>query len=178
MRNDPALLAQNRLFGNLYFLLLTSIFYNGSPEFYKSLSKKTVYFYSVMKKLLVSILAIFYLGTSVGATVNLHYCMGQLVNWDLSVKETHTCGKCGMEKVKAKKNGCCEDKHQVLQVEKDQKAESRYQAAAPAGIAVITTFSSFSIMPVASSITEEYPVSNAPPRSKIPARIRYCIFRI
>lgn len=131
-----------------------------------------------MKKLLVSILAIFYLGTSVDATVNLHYCMGQLVNWHLSVKETHTCGKCGMEKVKTKKNGCCEDKYQVLQVEKDQKAESRYLAGSPAGIAVITTFPSFSIMAVASSVTEEYPVSNAPPRSKVPVHIRYCIFRI
>lgn len=130
-----------------------------------------------MKKFLVSILAIFYLCTSVGATVNLHYCMGQLVNWDLSIKETHTCSKCGMEKVKAEKNGCCEDKHHVLQVEKDQKGENRYQPEAPVGIAIITTFPPY-ITPVASSISEEYPVSNAPPRSGVPVRIRYCIFRI
>jgi hypothetical protein len=130
-----------------------------------------------MKKFLFFILAVFYLGTSVGATVNLHYCMGRLVNWDLSVKETHTCGKCGMEKVKAKKNGCCEDKHHVLQVEKDQKAENRYQPAAPVGIAIITTFPPL-ITPVPSSVTEEFPVSNAPPRSKVSACIRYCIFRI
>jgi hypothetical protein len=130
-----------------------------------------------MKKFLVSILAIFYLGTSVGATVNLHYCMGRLVNWDLSIKETHTCGKCGMEKVKTKKNGCCEDKYQVLQVEKDQKGEKRYQPETPVGIAVVTTFPSF-ITPVVSSIPEEYPVSNAPPRSRVPLHIRYCIFRI
>jgi hypothetical protein len=130
-----------------------------------------------MKKLLVSILAIFYLGTSIGATVNLHYCMGELVNWDLSIQETHTCGNCGMEKVKSKKSGCCEDKHQRLQVEKDQKAENRYQPEAPVSVAVITTFPSF-VMPVTTSVTEEYPVSNAPPRSIIPVRIRYCIFRI
>ena len=130
-----------------------------------------------MKKFLVSILAIFYLGTSVGATVNLHYCMGRLVNWDFSVKETHTCGKCGMEKVKTQKKGCCEDKHQKLQVEKDQKAENRYQPAAPVAIAVVTTFPSF-VTPVTSSIAEEYPVSNGPPRSKVPTHIRYCIFRI
>jgi hypothetical protein len=130
-----------------------------------------------MKKFLVSILAIFYLSTSIGATVNLHYCMGRLVNWDLSVKETHTCGQCGMEKVKAQKKGCCEDKQHVLQVAKDQKAENRYQTAAPVGIAIITTFPSF-ITPIASTITEENPVSNAPPRSWVPVRIRYCIFRI
>ena len=152
-------------------------FYNLSPEFYKWGSEKTVYFYSDMKKFLVSILAIFYLGTSVGATVNLHYCMGKLVNWDLSIKETHTCGKCGMEKVKTKKNGCCEDKYHVLQVEKDQKGENRYQSEAPVGIAVITTFPSF-IIPVPATISEEYPVSNAPPRTGVPIYIRICIFRI
>jgi len=130
-----------------------------------------------MKKFLVSILAIFYLGTSVGATVNLHYCMGELVNWDLSIKETHTCGNCGMEKVKDKKNGCCEDKQHVLQTEKDQKGENRYQPEAPVGVAVITTFPSF-ITPLASTITEAYPVSNAPPRRLVPLHIRYCIFRI
>ena len=130
-----------------------------------------------MKKLLVSILAIFYLSTSVSTTVNLHYCMDELVNWDLSIQETHTCGNCGMEKVKSKKSGCCEDKHQRLQVEKDQKAENRYQPEAPVSVAVITTFPSF-VMPVTSSVTEEYPVSNAPPRSIVPLRIRYCIFRI
>jgi hypothetical protein len=130
-----------------------------------------------MKKFLVSILAIFYLGTSVGATVNLHYCMGELVNWDLSVQDTHTCGNCGMEKVKNKKNGCCEDKQHILQVEKDQKAESRFQTDAPVSVAVIHTYPSF-IMPVTTSVTEEYPVSNAPPRSIVPVRIRYCIFRI
>jgi hypothetical protein len=130
-----------------------------------------------MKKFLVAILAIFYLGTSVGATVNLHYCMGELVNWDLSIQETHTCGNCGMEKVKNKKNGCCEDIQHRLEVEKDQKAENRYQPEAPAGVAVITTFPSF-VVPVITSVTEEYPVSNAPPRSTVPIRIRYCIFRI
>jgi hypothetical protein len=82
-----------------------------------------------------------------------------------------------MEKVKTKKNGCCEDKYQVLQVEKDQKGETRYQPGTPFGIAVITIFPSF-ITPVPSSISEEYPVSNAPPRSWVPVRIRYCIFRI
>jgi hypothetical protein len=130
-----------------------------------------------MKKFLVFIFALFYLGTSVGATVNLHYCMGRLVNWDLTIKETHTCGKCGMEKVKTKKNGCCEDKYHVLQVEKDQKGENRYQPAAPVALAVITTYPSF-VTPVITSISEEHPVSNAPPRSGVPLRIRYCIFRI
>jgi len=148
---------------------------NFFPEFYKIVSKKTIYFYTSMKKLLVSILAVFYLGTSLGATVNLHYCMGRLVNWDFSHNEKRACDNCGMKKVK--KTGCCQDKYKVLQVEKDQKAESTWHSSAPVAVAVTTIFPSFSV-PVPASITEAWPVSNSPPRSVIPARIRYCIFRI
>lgn len=103
--------------------------------------------------------------------------MGRLVNWDFAHKQKQTCDKCGMKKVKHKKTGCCEDKYKVLQVEKDQKAESTYHPAAPVALAVITTYPSFTV-PVRTSITEAYPVSNAPPGSVVPACIRYCIFRI
>jgi hypothetical protein len=82
-----------------------------------------------------------------------------------------------MEKVKTKK-GCCEDKHHRLQVEKDQKAESRYQPEAPVAIAVITNYPTFEAAAVPSSLNEEYPVCNAPPPGKVPLCIRYCIFRI
>jgi hypothetical protein len=82
-----------------------------------------------------------------------------------------------MEKAKAKK-GCCEDKHHHLQVEKDQKAESRYQPEAPVAIAVITNYPVLESAAIPSSLNEAYPVSNAPPRSKVPLCIRNCVFRI
>jgi hypothetical protein len=128
-----------------------------------------------MKKVLFAIIAVFYLGTSMGATVNLHYCMGRLVDWDLSHERDHTCGKCGMDKTK--KNGCCEDKFKVVQVEKDQKAESAYKLSQPPAIAIIHHYPSFNqvIVPV---VSEEQPVSHAPPRTQVPVHIRYCVFRI
>jgi hypothetical protein len=128
-----------------------------------------------MKKLLVSIIAVFYLGTSVGATVNLHYCMGHFVNWDFSHEKDHTCKKCGMDKTK--KNGCCEDKYKVLQLEKSQKAESSYKLAQPPAIAVTTSYLEF-YPDFFTSVSEERPVSNAPPRSGVPVHIRLCVFRI
>ncbi len=103
--------------------------------------------------------------------------MGRLINWDLSIKETHTCENCGMEKSTSKKSGCCEDKQHRLQVEKDQKAENRYQPEAPVAIAVVTTYPDL-VTPVIASISETHPVSNAPPQNKVPLHIRYCIFRI
>ena len=152
-------------------------FVSFNPNFIKPEPKKQPTFTLIVKKFLVSIIAVLYLGTSMGATVNLHYCMGRLTNWDLSIKETHTCENCGMVKSTSKKSGCCEDKHHLLQVEKDQKAESRYQPEAPVAIAVFTTYADF-VTPVIASISEEHPVSNAPPRSKVPLHIRNCIFRI
>jgi hypothetical protein len=72
-----------------------------------------------MKKFLAAILAIVYLTVSSGATINLHYCMGKLMSWDLSAKNKNTCGTCGMEK--AGQKGCCHDEHKQLKAEKDQK---------------------------------------------------------
>lgn len=149
--------------------------YKFFPEFYKNHSGKSFYFYRDMKKLLVSIIAVFYLGTSVGATVNLHYCMGHFVNWDFSDKKDHACKKCGMEK--SKKNGCCQDEYKLLQVDKNQKAENSYKLSQPPAVLVSTVYPVF--QPVTHpSISEEQPVSNAPPRSEVPVHIRFCVFRI
>lgn len=51
-----------------------------------------------MKKVLAFILLFVYLGTSTGATVRLHYCMGELAGWGLKDVPSETCGSCGMEK--------------------------------------------------------------------------------
>ena len=156
----------------------TALDCNNFPEFYKNRSKKTDYFYSSMKKLLILILAFLYLGTSIGATVNLHYCMGRLVKWDFAHKQQQrNCEKCGMEKVRDKKTGCCEDKYKLLQVEKDQKAENAYHAVAPLAVAAITTYPLITI-PIGNSFCHTYPVCNAPPNNQVPLRIRYSIFRI
>jgi hypothetical protein len=144
-------------------------------NFIKPDPKKQPTFTQRMKKLLVSIIAVLYLGTSIGATVNLHYCMGRLVNWDFSHKEHRTCGKCGMEK--ATKSGCCEDKYKVLQVEKDHKAGSTYQSMQPPAIEHTAIYPSFSSV-VITTLSEEQPVSKGPPRSLVPVHIRLCVFRI
>ena len=56
-----------------------------------------------MKKLLVTILALIYLGSSTGAMMHLHYCMGKLAETSFSKKNNATCNKCGM-KTTQKKN--------------------------------------------------------------------------
>ncbi|MBK8522228.1 MAG: hypothetical protein IPL54_15650 [Chitinophagaceae bacterium] len=44
-----------------------------------------LYFRSSLKheKFITAILAVLYLGTSSGATIHMHYCMGKLAEWGL-----------------------------------------------------------------------------------------------
>lgn len=73
-----------------------------------------------MKKLVLTILTLFYLGVSSGATVHFHYCMGQLIEWGLSETSSDLCGSCGLQESETGK--CCKDQSQQFKVEKSQKA--------------------------------------------------------
>src|SRR4030095_7927580 len=126
-----------------------------------------------MKKILVSILAVFYLVSSVGATVHLHYCMDKLISWSLSKGDGDKCDKCGMKK----DDGCCKDENKFVKNSVDQKAtESSIEilqlltATAPVPV--------FNISAFYSSIVHKYPVSHAPPISGREIYIRNCVFRI
>ena len=89
-----------------------------------------------MKKILVSIFAVFYLASSVGATVHLHYCMDKFINWSL-LKGGEKCNKCGMEK----DGGCCKDENKFVKNNIDQKlAESSIQLIQVAAVAMPVTF--------------------------------------
>lgn len=75
-----------------------------------------------MKRFAAAILAFLYLVTSAGATLQLHYCMDKLVDWNTGQQETSTCGQCGMEKESGKDDGCCKYEHKFFKVSPDQKA--------------------------------------------------------
>src|SRR5438034_11541801 len=74
-----------------------------------------------MKKFVVAILALFYLTTSSGATIHLHYCMGKLAEWSFGHSQSDICSKCGMEK-KDNNNGCCKDEFKQIKLVQDQNA--------------------------------------------------------
>ena len=127
-----------------------------------------------MKKILVSILAVFYLASSVGATVHLHYCMDKFINWSL-LKGGEKCNKCGMEK----DGGCCKDENKFVKNNIDQKVvESAIQLIQMAATATPVDL----IYPSEhyfSSLIQEYPISHAPPRSNgVGIYILNSVFRI
>ncbi len=118
-----------------------------------------------MKKVLTVIIALLYLGSSTGATLHMHYCMGELADWGWGHKESKTCGNCGMEKSSEKDNGCCKDEHKFVKNSSDQKIiESSFQLMQISGIALIPGYAEIPLIHI-SSLTEANPVSNAPPRS-------------
>ncbi len=135
-----------------------------------------------MKRTLLTILAVFYLGISSGATLHFHYCMGELVSWGLDQQNKDTCGLCGMPKktAKPKAKSCCEDEKQQPKVDKSQKANVpvyEFNAASSAVILPSSLFVNYKPeIPV--KITREA-LSNAPPDgNKIPVFLKNCTYRI
>lgn len=127
-----------------------------------------------MKKLFALIVAIVYLGSTVGATVHLHYCMDELINWSLSDNGGNKCDNCGMEK----DGNCCKDENKFVKNNSDQSitgAIQILQASSPgSSISFINTAGNHSL-----SLINEYPVSHAPPgNSGIDILIHNCVFRI
>ncbi|KEQ30929.1 hypothetical protein N180_20190 [Pedobacter antarcticus 4BY] len=62
------------------------------------IKKSKIYFLVLcqMKKTLLIFLAVFYFGISQGATVYLHYCMGELVQMGMIESQSPSCDFCGM----------------------------------------------------------------------------------
>ena len=128
-----------------------------------------------MKKIMVSILAVFYLASSVGATVHLHYCMDKIIGWSLLNSGGDKCNKCGMQK----DGGCCKDENKFVKNSIDQKvAESAIQLIQTAAVAMPAAFI-YTSEHYFSSLIQEFPISNAPPRSNgIGIYILNSVFRI
>jgi hypothetical protein len=72
-----------------------------------------------MKKIVVGILAILYMGVSSGVAMELHYCMGDKAGVDLYGSSSDTCGKCGMSE---KDSGCCHDEYKFYKIEDSHKS--------------------------------------------------------
>ena len=129
-----------------------------------------------MKKFLVTILALVYLGSSIGATVNLHYCMGKLKTWDLFHTSKNTCGSCGMEKAKM---GCCHDEQKQLHAAQDQQLTiSDFQFHINNTAAVSQGLPSFAIFHPVAILMTNVPVCSPPGPGKLPIFVRCRNFRI
>ena|SRR4026208_2301096 len=132
-----------------------------------------------MKKILIAIFAFFYLAVCSGFTVHMHYCMGELADWDFGHNKSKTCSKCGMDKSDEKDNGCCKDEHKFIKNNTDQKTtQSTIQLVKLISVAIPVSFVEIPSVNFP-SVTEINPLSHAPPRSGgVAVYIRNCVFLI
>jgi len=138
-----------------------------------------------MKKVFVSILAILYLATSMGATVHLHYCMGRLVSWGLAAHSENICDFCGMQKMDASAScmvgakNCCHEESKQFKNDKDQKTGQDFFQAMQFVPARADLPLAAWIDPIVPSFVLSRPVPHGPPSSTaIPVFLRNCDFRI
>ncbi len=117
-----------------------------------------------MKKFLLSILAIIYLGISTGVTLHIHYCMGKLVDIGLVSKSNNRCDKCGMVKVNNHK-GCCHDEQKVVKIQQDQNNATTaiHQITQLSSVAVAVNYTDLPAVAV-SSLPEENSCFDIPAR--------------
>lgn len=131
-----------------------------------------------MKKLLVTILALVYFGSSTGAMMHLHYCMGQLAETSFSKNNNATCSKCGM-KTSQKKRGCCKDESKFVKNDQDQKASLTHFEFQQQAIALLHTTTCKVPEPAISHQMLIAYAPNAPPDIHAPAvYLRVCSFLI
>lgn len=69
-----------------------------------------------MKKVLVLLLLVFYSASTIGATINMHYCMDKFTGYSFKEINKDKCPKCGM-----KNTGCCKDEKKQIKLSADQQ---------------------------------------------------------
>lgn len=127
---------------------------------------------------MVTILALVYLGSSTGAVMHLHYCMGKLAETSFSKTNNPTCGKCGM-KTSKKKGGCCKDESKFVKNDQDQKASITHFEFQQQAIALLPMVT---YMVAEAKLSNQLLIAyapNAPPDLHAPAvYLRVCSFLI
>ena len=102
--------------------------------------------------------------------------MGKFIGWDVNTPAPVTCDNCGMHK--EQKKGCCNDKHEILQVQKDQLTSTAN--GIPANIFVYVQPQYFaSVQTSVLQNTDVVNFSHGPPLIlQTSSHIFNCVFRI
>ncbi len=126
-----------------------------------------------MKKVFVSIFAVFYLGLSCGFAFNTHFCMGKFSSADFS-HTSEVCNKCGMKS----KEGCCKTKFTFVKITDSQQfSNSNVNIASP--LSLIITYPHYTLLhlPV-ESVELTFTDTSPPPVSGAFICILNCTFTI
>jgi hypothetical protein len=130
-----------------------------------------------MKKFFAAILAILYMGTSIGATIQVHYCMGRFVEWKLRHNNHSTCSRCGMETKSGSAKGCCKDEYKHIKIDNDQRLSENYVQFNETVAEITPIGSDHSILYsiVAGNFAQ---INGPPPLWPVSLGILHCVFRV
>lgn len=131
-----------------------------------------------MKRYLIFIFVLFYFSAASGATMEFHYCMGNLVEWGMahSEEESKTCSNCKMSAEGSE--DCCKKDQQEVKIEKAQKAQFNFQFKSSASD-ILTPFVSDRSVITFESVHTGYKYNHDPPRTeKTPVFVLLRTFRI
>ncbi len=127
-----------------------------------------------MKKVIVSILMILYLGSFSGIAMDIHYCMGKKSGVDFFDGNNKKCGKCGMKE----KKGCCSDHHKFYKLSDSHRSASNSISFGTFEIPLITDFALYDWRITESSVSRVIR-NNSPPGLSQPSLIVLnCVFRL
>lgn len=98
-----------------------------------------------MKKLLILLTAVLYLGLTSGVMVNIHYCMGRVADVDYGRAADDKCSNCGMEQ----KDGCCKTEHKFIKSTTDQLFAKTITEPSPAVAEIEVNYAGFVAAPPA-----------------------------
>lgn len=131
-----------------------------------------------MKNFCAFILAVIYLGFSIGATLNHHYCMGKFAGTSLFDLDENKCDKCGMEEGVGESKGCCTDISFVIKASESHTfTQTVYDFRFLAYIISATQFITASIYGQIAQ-TENVFRPQGPPLQKNPLFIQFRNFRV
>jgi hypothetical protein len=127
-----------------------------------------------MKKIFIAILTVLYMAVSSGIAMDVHYCMGKKIGFDLYGNDDGTCGKCGMKH----KKGCCGDEHKFYKLSDSHNIVFNTINFCIPVVAVANEYPYFYCRYpdfIASSVVTAY---SPPDYTQPPARILNCTFRV
>ncbi|HEV8079370.1 MAG TPA: hypothetical protein VGP43_01560 [Chitinophagaceae bacterium] len=126
-----------------------------------------------MKKFLVTILAIVYLGVSSGVAMTIHYCMGKVSSVEL-LTHNDKCSKCGMKAG----TGCCKDDFKIFKLNDAHKLISNdINIFTPVAI-IDNSKSIFDSNVFLTQITSDFNNHSPPVSQGISLNVLYSVFRI
>jgi len=117
-----------------------------------------------LKKTITIFLALVYFGTSTGATIHMHYCMGKMTGWGLVANASDKCTKCGMQKAVKKDGHCCKDEVKFFKNNTDQKTNALAFLAISLATGIITANGGY-VTPDICIVPVKTPVGPDPPRT-------------